>query len=278
MKTRLIKFLILSGLILIFSKPTFGQTINETITITTYYPSPHGVYGILRLYPRSTQPEEDISFEGDLYYDDGTTDPDNRTKGVYVFNGTKWTLTSIGGGGGGGGTVPIKLATPLQEQVGEPLQIPPASGTYSADFNYDSDESVGPWTQIGSYSFNADRSGIQADIKQLVHFDNTYSFGTSVCGNFDYHCHCCSARMIFDGKIVDEGLAYDSNPSYRTAELKYTSPVLSMGQHSVSFEFRPKRCAANLSSCSCTIAEIRQGSITLSRSISEIIVPDSAYK
>jgi len=78
--------------------PAFAQSGNETITITTYYPSPHGVYGILRLYPRSTQPEQEKSFKGDLYYDLGTDDPTNRPEGIYVYNGSNWTLTNLGGG------------------------------------------------------------------------------------------------------------------------------------------------------------------------------------
>ena len=77
--------------------PSFAQSGNETITITTYYPSPHGVYGILRLYPRSTQPEQEKSFKGDLYYDLGTDDPTNRPEGIYVYNGSNWTLTNLGG-------------------------------------------------------------------------------------------------------------------------------------------------------------------------------------
>ena len=270
MKRRLIIFLILSVLILIFSKPAFAQYGNETITITTYYPSPHGVYGVLTLYPSDSQPDPAITREGDLYYDKGTEDPTNRPKGVYVYNGSVWTRTSMGGGGGGGGTAPIKLATPLLEQVGEPLPIPPASVTSPMPECIKnikgSCSGFGAWTQIGSYSFNVDRSGIKADIKQSVYFDSTNQF-ESVCG-ISGGCTCCKARMIFDGEIVDEGRSFD-----------YTSPDLIIGQHSVSFEFRPKKCHdAVLDQCSCNIAEIRNGIITLSRSVSEILVPDSAYK
>ena len=93
-----------SGLIilmlLIMAVPSFAQYGNETITITTYYPSPHGVYGILTLYPRDTQPDPANSRKGDLYYDEGAEDPTNRPEGVYVFNGSVWTLTNLGGGGG----------------------------------------------------------------------------------------------------------------------------------------------------------------------------------
>jgi hypothetical protein len=94
-----------SGLIilmlLIMAVPSFAQYGNETITITTYYPSPHGVYGVLTLYPRDQQPDSATTREGDLYYDKGTQDSTNRPKGVYVYNGSVWTRTSIGDGGGG---------------------------------------------------------------------------------------------------------------------------------------------------------------------------------
>jgi len=89
--------------------PSFAQSGNETITITTYYPSPHGVYGILRLYPRSTQPEQEKSFKGDLYYDLGTDDPTNRPEGVYVYNGSNWTLTNLGGGSPSGNTYTVEI-------------------------------------------------------------------------------------------------------------------------------------------------------------------------
>jgi hypothetical protein len=186
-------------------------------------------------------------------------------------------------GGGGGGTAYsgdpylIKLATPLQEQVGEPLSIPPASVTSPIPECTENIQGhcdgTGAWTKIGSYSFNIDRSGIKADIKQPVYFHSTNSF-ESVCGIVASSCQCCRARMIFDGENVDEGKGYDG-----THELKYTSPDLTMGQHTVTFEFRPRKCHDTvLDQCTCNIAEIHQGIITLSRSVSEILVPDSAYK
>jgi hypothetical protein len=46
--------------------PAFAQSGNETITITTYYPSPYGVYGVLTLYPRATEPENPR--QGDMYF------------------------------------------------------------------------------------------------------------------------------------------------------------------------------------------------------------------
>lgn len=43
---------------------------DESITITTYYPSPYGVYNTLRLYPNNEiVPNASCSNEGELHYD-----------------------------------------------------------------------------------------------------------------------------------------------------------------------------------------------------------------
>jgi hypothetical protein len=63
--------LVLSGLI--FLPLAFSQT-NETLIISTYYPSPYGVYNELRLYPKATlsaSPCSDL-YEGTMYYDKDT--------------------------------------------------------------------------------------------------------------------------------------------------------------------------------------------------------------
>jgi len=50
--------------LLLSSSFCFAQ---ETVTITTYYPSPYGVYNVLRLYPLITAPAS--CSEGELYFD-----------------------------------------------------------------------------------------------------------------------------------------------------------------------------------------------------------------
>ena len=91
--------------------PCFAQYGNETITITTYYPSPHGVYGVLTLYHRDQQPDPATTRKGDLYYDNGTEDPTNRPEGVYVYNGSIWTLTNLGGGASSGDALVYSVHT-----------------------------------------------------------------------------------------------------------------------------------------------------------------------
>ncbi|MEK6715578.1 MAG: hypothetical protein AABY43_06000 [Candidatus Omnitrophota bacterium] len=62
------KSILLLSLLLIFVPFCYAQTTTEEITITTYYPSPYGVYNTLRLFP-ATQPAS--CQEGEVYYDDG---------------------------------------------------------------------------------------------------------------------------------------------------------------------------------------------------------------
>ena len=74
MKKNIMYFFLISVFILLSCSFTFA----ETLTITTYYPSPYGVYNTLRLYP-TTRPA--TCQEGDLYYDSGV-------KGLYMCKTT----------------------------------------------------------------------------------------------------------------------------------------------------------------------------------------------
>jgi len=53
---------------------SFPQPTDESVTISTYYPSPYGVYSELRLFPRQQNPLCGMStdYGGTLYYDEGT--------------------------------------------------------------------------------------------------------------------------------------------------------------------------------------------------------------
>lgn len=55
------------GLAVFLHIPLFAQTYNETLTLTTYYPSPHGVYRTVRLYPVD-QPPSGNERPGTLYF------------------------------------------------------------------------------------------------------------------------------------------------------------------------------------------------------------------
>ncbi len=75
---------------------SFAQT-NEQITITTYYPSPYGVYSNLRLFPGNA-PACDNTQRGLLYYD-------NTSNEVQVCRGG-----ALGWGDMGGGVCPSGYA------------------------------------------------------------------------------------------------------------------------------------------------------------------------
>ncbi|MDD5236953.1 MAG: hypothetical protein PHU91_04760 [Candidatus Omnitrophica bacterium] len=78
-------FIIFLGLTLIIPFFSFAQTQSEQITLTTYYPSPYGVYKTLRLYPQSTAVEEgNCSNEGDIAYSQGDHMP------LYCNANLKW--------------------------------------------------------------------------------------------------------------------------------------------------------------------------------------------
>jgi len=63
----------------------------ESFTITTYYPSPYGVYKELRLYPNTSPSACDANNKGAMYYNDS----DNQT---YVCNGSDWKIGGIPSG------------------------------------------------------------------------------------------------------------------------------------------------------------------------------------
>jgi len=83
-------FLIGSLISIIFVGVCFAQS-TETITLTTYYPAPHGVYRELRLYPHSTSSVCDaahLETEGTLVYTD--------TGQLRYCDGTAWrTITNF---------------------------------------------------------------------------------------------------------------------------------------------------------------------------------------
>ncbi len=66
----------------------FAQN-TETITVSTYYPSPHGVYKTLRLYPnKDFDPNKACSSKGNMSYNDS----DGH---VYVCDGNRWSNSAM---------------------------------------------------------------------------------------------------------------------------------------------------------------------------------------
>lgn len=86
-------FLIVIGLI----PPAFlcSYIFAEDIMISTYYPAPHGVYKVMRLYPsdRTSVACSAATDEGNMFYDDGAgTDP----AGLYYCDGVDWQTIGEG--------------------------------------------------------------------------------------------------------------------------------------------------------------------------------------
>src|SRR4030042_6392118 len=87
--------------ILLLPALTYAQS--NSVTLTTYYPSPYGSYNelstsLFNLRPQGAQPPGQ---GGDLYYD-------SNTHSVFYHNGTEWR--ELGGGGEGVGEI-LMLAT-----------------------------------------------------------------------------------------------------------------------------------------------------------------------
>lgn len=71
----------------------FAFAVDETFTITTYYPSPYGVYKTLRLYPTDDILPTVSCNNGEMYYD-------NSENKFYGCSNTVWVELGSGGGGG----------------------------------------------------------------------------------------------------------------------------------------------------------------------------------
>ncbi|MCM8789906.1 MAG: hypothetical protein NC916_02665 [Candidatus Omnitrophica bacterium] len=90
-------FLIAALLALCLTNFSFTQgTQTEQITITTYYPSPYGVYKNVRLFPYAVAPNSECANKGEMAYSESANT-------LLICNGTHYTQVFSGAGGGGGG-------------------------------------------------------------------------------------------------------------------------------------------------------------------------------
>jgi len=77
---------IVLGFLVLFTQPCFAE---ESITITTYYPSPYGVYKTLRLYPNTDHASGDACTNtGEMFFNDSVQQ-------VLVCNGNTHTWQAI---------------------------------------------------------------------------------------------------------------------------------------------------------------------------------------
>ena len=84
-------------LVLLIMLPVFGygQNASDSISISTYYPSPHGVYKTIKLIPDSTRDpiDCDSSKRGEIYFDD----VNNQVKVCKEDQSGTWTWSVLGG-------------------------------------------------------------------------------------------------------------------------------------------------------------------------------------
>jgi len=108
MHKSLLLFLIL-GLVFV-AVFSFAQQ-GEQVTITTYYPSPYGVYKNLRLFPYAVSSGQACNQQGNLAYSESSNEP------LYC-DGQKWVALS---GGGGGGECIVTYTTLAQGGSNQPI-------------------------------------------------------------------------------------------------------------------------------------------------------------
>jgi hypothetical protein len=86
------KTILFTALIMSLCSLCFAQTnTSETLTITTYYPAPYGVYRNLRLHP-SNEPTTGVD-RGVIFYN-------NSSDSLEVYTNSGWVNLTGGGGGG----------------------------------------------------------------------------------------------------------------------------------------------------------------------------------
>ena len=87
------KTLLFCLLILFVNTLCFAQSnYTESLTVTTYYPAPYGVYQNLKLNPTDTVPSDSALSAGVMYYN-------NSMDVIRYYNNTTWVnMTGEGGG------------------------------------------------------------------------------------------------------------------------------------------------------------------------------------
>ncbi|MDD5236954.1 MAG: hypothetical protein PHU91_04765 [Candidatus Omnitrophica bacterium] len=101
-------FIIFLGLTLIIPFFSFAQTQSEQITLTTYYPSPYGVYKTLRIYPADAAPQTcDSNGQGLMYYSGTYSGGRIETQKMYFCDGTKWQSMAASSVNFGSGTMAV---------------------------------------------------------------------------------------------------------------------------------------------------------------------------
>ncbi|MDP2923510.1 MAG: hypothetical protein Q8O30_07340 [Candidatus Omnitrophota bacterium] len=204
-----VPFLVFLSLFIFISiGPAFCQQ-TESITITTYYPAPFGVYGNLRLFPTTTIPACNANNEGVMYYDDRLTVNQlmvcrETTPGTYGFvvAGSNWTHPA--------GTNDL-YANDTNWNVGIGTDNPQAI----LDVNSNTSGFLPPRMTKG------DRNAIAGPVNGMMMFNTTdgsmdyYNNGWKTFGgDFGgaYSCYLCEWISFYEGLGIDVSSWYVVNP------------------------------------------------------------------
>ena len=235
---------------LLIAVPSFAQFGNETITITTYYPSPYGVYRNLELYP-SDEPTVGVK-EGVMYY--------NRTeKVIKVYNDTAWVnITGRGGGGTVEGVQNVTLVSPIPVFIAD-------LGTLSTPHGGITSDCTNPCIEdklLLEKTFTVDTEETYSLIEGGV---RSPSGGCGDCGVGGH----CNAWLNLDGKMISEQRSICTNQIYGLGSFDH-SLILSKGTHTISIWAKMGHKGDNEGLAGIAYATL---SVKLGRDITEIVIP-----
>jgi hypothetical protein len=228
---------------IIFPLIAFSQ---ETITITTYYPAPYGVYKYLRLYPTPCEPADCQNAN-----QRGTQCFDSNTNTLYVCKETspgtyEWVAS------GGREITLLEPLTGIVEDFGSTTGSDCWGGwTACPPCAYNCH-----WETLTSGSFEVTEEGSKLYTKGL--------FGMGI-SNISA---TCDARIVVAGDVIWSGScsAIESGPECERCSVNFeaTSGELSIGMHTVYYQFYQ---------CDCGRGYVSVDTYGLVKDIYEILTP-----
>jgi hypothetical protein len=248
-KDKKMKIFIVVIILLSLAIPSFAQFGNETITITTYYPSPYGVYRNLELFP-SPEPTGPTVKRGVMFFNETSNE-------VMVHNGSQFVRM----GGRGGGTVEgvqnVTLANPIPVSIADLGTLHTPHGGITSDCTYPCSESK----LLLEKTFTVDT----VETYSLIEGGVRLSGGCGNCATFAY----CHAWLQLDGRKVAED---EQICPFQWHTLRFYDHlnILSKGTHTISIWARMGHKEDNEGLAGTALATL---SVKLGRDITEIVIP-----
>ena len=151
----MLKKILILGAMLTFTSFVYAE---EQITITTYYPSPYGVYQTLRLYPNNDHPWNSpcaATEEGYLTYNVSAHE-------IYVCNGSNWVTL---GGVSEWGKVTIPAGNTFWTATFK--RTYPTPPTVVAQVQYPEPWSGAPWQRVVVNIIGVTTTDFKVDIDEV---------------------------------------------------------------------------------------------------------------